>query len=135
MFNNVKGDDDIILNDESTTDVRCERALHLLLTFAERNPGITRILTGDPLAGETDRLRERVAKFFERFETQLKQILREAEIRQGPQPQMDVAHAANLMLAFSEGRLSQFVRSEFTRLPSDNWPEQWVVLRSAIFQE
>ena len=53
----------------------------LLLTFCERNPGITRLLTGDALTGETDRLRSRVQQLFDRLETELKQILREAERR------------------------------------------------------
>jgi len=104
-----------------------------LLTFAERNPGITRILTGDPLAGETDRLRSRVAQFFERFETQLKQVLREAEMREGQRPLMETQAAANLMMATAEGRISQFVRSNFSRRPTDGWEVQWQAISGAIF--
>jgi TetR/AcrR family transcriptional regulator len=123
----------VILGEDTSTDGRCEKALQLLLTFAERNPGITRILTGDPLAGETDRLRSRVAQFFDRFETQLKQILREAELRGDASIRIDVTDAANLMLACAEGRISQFVRSDFQRQPTSEWGAQWQVLRSAIF--
>jgi len=124
----------LILNESSTTEERCSQVLYLLLTFCERNPGITRILTGDPLAGESDRLRQRVAQFFERLETQLRQILREAEIRDAQLSAIDNAIAANLMLCFVEGRMSQFVRSDFEKLPSDAWQSQWQVLRSAIFR-
>lgn len=122
-----------ILAEESATDLRCAQTVGLLLTFAERNPGITRILTGDPLAGETDRLRTRVGQFFERLETQLRQILREAELRDGRPPAMSINATANLLLVVAEGRLSQFVRSDFTRLPTDGWDEQWEALRRVIF--
>ena len=130
IFSRIK----VILNDEPSTDGRCDKALNLLLTFTERNPGITRILTGDPLSGETDRLRTRVAQFFDRFEIQLKQILREAELRGDPLGDIEDAAAANLMLASVEGRISQFVRSDFQRLPTQDWPAQWQVLRRAIFE-
>ncbi|MFT4633791.1 MAG: TetR/AcrR family transcriptional regulator [Candidatus Pseudothioglobus sp.] len=123
----------MILNDELTTVGKCGQSIFLLLTFAERNPGITRILTGDPLAGETDRLRIRVAQFFERFETQLKQVLRESELREGTRPQLETQVAANLMMAAAEGRISQFVRSDFARLPTQNWEVQWQALSRAIF--
>ena len=73
--------------------------LTLLLAFTERNPGITRILTGDALAGETERLHARVAQLFDRFETQLKQVLREAEMREGIRPVLTINAAANLLLA------------------------------------
>ena len=66
-----------ILREEPAVDLRCEATLRLLLTFAERNPGISRILTGDPLVGETERLRVRIAQFFERLDPQLQQLLRE----------------------------------------------------------
>jgi TetR/AcrR family transcriptional regulator len=123
----------MILNDEPTTIGKCGQSIFLLLTFAERNPGITRILTGDPLAGETDRLRIRVAQFFERFETQLRQVLRESELREGTRPQLETQAAANLMMAAAEGRISQFVRSDFARLPTQNWEVQWQAISRAIF--
>lgn len=124
----------IIMGEEETARERCNQSITLLLTFAERNPGITRIMTGDPLAGETDRLRTRVAQFFERFETQLRQFLREAEMREGQAPTMDVNVAANLMLATAEGKISQFVRSDFVKKPTSEWAEQWGVLCGSIFR-
>lgn len=125
----------VIMTETQRAEDRCGQALTLLLTFAERNPGITRILTGDPLAGETDRLRLRVAQLFERLETQLRQILREAQLREGVRPAVDVNVAANLMLSAAEGRISQFVRSNFSRPPTDNWPMQWEALRLVLFLE
>ena len=114
---------------------RCEKMLALLLGFTERNPGITRILTGDALAGETERLHTRVAQLYDRFETQLKQVLREAEMREGLRPVLSVNSAANLLLADAEGRISQYVRSGFQRPPTENWAEQWALLSEGFFRE
>jgi len=125
----------LIVNDERSALDRCEKILGLLLAFCERNPGITRILTGDALAGETDKLRTRVAQLFDRLETQLKQILREAELREGIRPVVPVAIAANMLMAMAEGRISQFVRSEFSRKPTQNWQAQWPVLISGFVKE
>lgn len=125
----------LIMAEQGTARERCGQTISLLLTFAEKNPGITRILTGDPLAGETERLRGRVAQFFERLETQLRQMLREAELREGTAPAVEVGAAANLMLSAAEGRISQFVRSDFTRPPTRDWDVQWDTLCRAIFGE
>ena len=125
----------IILADEASTATRTQKIIDLLLTFSERNPGITRILTGDPLAGESERLRMRVVQFFDRFETQLKQVLREAEIRDGQKLHLDVQSAANLILSSAEGKIGQFVRSNFQRPPRSDWNEQWRILQHAIFSD
>lgn len=123
----------LIMADTRSAEQRCAQTINLLLTFCARNPGITRILTGDPLAGETDRLRARVAQFFERLETQLRQFLRESELREGYGPRVDVNVAANLILSFAEGRVSQFVRSDFSRPPTHDWEAAWPILSGAIF--
>ncbi|MDO8907371.1 MAG: nucleoid occlusion factor SlmA [Pseudohongiella sp.] len=117
-----------ILQDELTTLERCEKILTLLLTFAEKNPGMTRLMTGDALAGETERLRLRIGQMFDRLESQLKQVLREAPLRESLKPTISPAVLAGLLLATAEGRLMQFVRSEFKRLPTENWEEQWSYL-------
>lgn len=114
-----------ILADESSATSRCEQMLFLLLTFADKNPGITRILAGDALAGETERLRLRVAQIFDRIESQLKQILREAQIRENMKASISPAVLANLLLSCCEGRMSQYVRSEFKRSPMEDWDAQW----------
>jgi TetR/AcrR family transcriptional regulator len=125
----------MILNEESTAARRCEKMLTLLLAFAERNPGITRILTGDALAGETERLHQRVQQLFDRFETQLRQVIREAEMREGLRPSIPLPAAANLLMATAEGRISQYVRSNFRRSPTDDWQDQWNLLISEFFRE
>lgn len=124
----------LIVTEEPGALARCEKILGLLLAFAERNPGITRILTGDALAGETDRLRARVVQFYDRLETQLKQILREAEMRESMRTTLPAAVTANLMLAAAEGRISQFVRSEFRRPPTEFWSDQWPVMVEGFFR-
>ncbi|NRB38414.1 MAG: nucleoid occlusion factor SlmA [Pseudomonadales bacterium] len=120
---------------DDTAINQCEKILTLLLTFVERNPGLSRLLTGDALAGETDRLRQRIMQFFDRIETQLKQILREAEMREGIRPVLTTSAAANLLLSCAEGRISQFVRSEFKRPPTQMWPEQWALLTQGFFRK
>ncbi len=117
-----------ILNEESNAEIRCQNILLLLLTFCDKNPGMTRLLIGDALAGETERLRERIAQFFNRLESQLKQVLREAQIRENLKTTISPAILANLLLASCEGRLVQFVRSEFKVSPLDNWETQWEYL-------
>ena len=117
-----------ILIEESGAEIRCQKILTLLLTFSDKNPGMTRLLTGDALTGETERLRERIAQFYSRIEAQLKQVLREAQIRENLKPTTSPAALANLLLASAEGRLVQFVRSEFKQSPLENWDTQWEFL-------
>lgn len=117
-----------ILEDEASAARRCEKILALLLAFAEKNPGMTRLLTGDALQGETERLRVRISQLFDRLEAQLKQILREAQIRENLKCAVSPSVMATLLMASAEGRLMQFVRSEFKRLPTEHWEEQWQVL-------
>ncbi|WP_048306325.1 nucleoid occlusion factor SlmA [Halomonas sp. PR-M31] len=118
----------LILNETLDALPRCQHVLKLLLGFAEKNPGLCRLLNGDALIGETERLRTRMNQLFERLETQFKQILREAELREGLRPILPVSSAANLLLALAEGRIGQYVRSDFKRLPTSNWDEQWQVI-------
>ena len=121
LFNRIG----IVMQEDLGSAARCHRILTLLLTFSQRNPGLTRLLTGEALTGETSHLRGRISRFFDRFEAQLKQVLREAPIREGLQPAIPPAELANVLLAVCEGRLLQFVRSEFKRPPLEGWEVQW----------
>jgi TetR/AcrR family transcriptional regulator len=123
-----------ILKEEESSLKRCENILSLLLGFSERNPGLTRILSGDILTGETERLRVRVSQFYERLETQLKQVLREGELNKELTLIIPVQAQANLLLAFAEGRIVQFVRSGFKRSPIENWNHQWTLLATMFSQ-
>jgi TetR/AcrR family transcriptional regulator len=122
-----------IMSEEMQADKRCEMILGLILTFSERNPGITRILTGDPLAGETERLRQRVTQLFDRIEAQLRQIIREMPLRGEQKTSTDPIVAANLLLSLVEGRIGQYVRSNFERKPTTEWDAQWQVIREGLF--
>jgi len=123
----------LILKEERDALTQCGEILHLRLAFSEKNPGITRILTGDAITGETDRLRQRVIQLFDRIETQLKQVLREAELKEGKRTRLSAAQSANLMLSAAEGRICQYVRSGFQRPPTAGWDDQWQLLGQCIY--
>ncbi|MCW8847860.1 MAG: nucleoid occlusion factor SlmA [Sedimenticola sp.] len=122
-----------ILEGERETRARCAKLLYLLLAFSERNPGITRVLLGDALVGETERLHLRVEQFFARLETQLRQILRESRLRDDVVC-VDAEGGAALMLSLIEGRMHQFLRTRFKTSPTLGWEQQWAILERALFQ-
>lgn len=124
-----------ILQDFQKADMRCEQTITLILTFAEKNPGMCRLLSGDALAGETDRLRQRIHQFFERLETQFKQILRETELREQKVTCMPLSASANLLTALVEGRIRQYVRTEFSIKPTQYWPEQWQLISQQLLRD
>lgn len=111
-----------------------EQMLSVLLAFTERNPGITRLLMGDILAGENSRLHTRVDQFFNRVDSQFKKVLREAELKEGLRTQATVTDTANLLLAYAEGKVTQFVRSNFKAKPTQQWPQQWPLLATLVFR-
>ena len=122
-----------IVDDEPDALGQCYRILTLVLTFSEKNPGISRILNGDALTGETGRLHERIAQLFDRLESQLKQTLRESEVRDGLRLKVSVSVAANLMLVSAEGKISQFVRSGFKQPPTQYWSDQWPLITAQMY--
>jgi TetR/AcrR family transcriptional regulator len=120
-----------IIAEESRAETRVQNILFLLLGFADKNPGMARLLYGDVLVGETERLRQRVVQIYERIETQLKQILREAEANENLR--VPIADTAALLLAVVEGSITRYVRSEFNSSPVARWEKQWELLRKGIF--
>ncbi len=122
-----------ILDDEKDTATRCAQIIYLLLGFAERNPGIARVLMGDALVGEEDRLLSRVEKFFDRLETQFKQVVRESRLRDDIKGSVAVEDGVEIMLGFVEGRMHRFLRSQFKKEPLDGWERQWSTIASALF--
>ncbi len=91
----------------------------LLVQFAERNPGMTRVMVGDALVFENERLQQRMNQFFDRIESTLKQCLR-AGAEGSATPTVDAQVRASLLTAFVVGRLQRFARSGFKRLPSEH---------------
>jgi TetR/AcrR family transcriptional regulator len=91
------------------------------------------VLLGEALVGETERLLIRVSQFFTRLETQLKQILREGEMRNEPLIGVDANVAANLMITLAEGLMHQYLRSRFQMSPLAQWDAQWALLEGGLF--
>ncbi len=117
-----------ILTEEHGMEGRLRSTLFLILGFADKNPGMARLLTGDALTGEAERLRKRVAQIYERIETQLKQVLREADLN--ADRRAAIPETAGLLLAFLEGRIARFVRSDYRDSPMDGWEKQWGILKA-----
>ena len=117
-----------ILDEEKDTLARCQHIVHLMLLFTERNPGITRLLTGDALTGEQPRLRERIQQFYNRLDTQFKQVLRERPLREGVHFQQSESVIADLMMSYTEGCIGRYVRSGFQHKPTVNFVEHWPLL-------
>jgi TetR/AcrR family transcriptional regulator len=122
-----------ILTEEPGAVARCEKILALVLGFAEKNPGLARLLYGDALAGERDKLRLRITQFFDRLNTQFRQIFREAEMRENLRTLAQPSAAAALLVAVIDGKVSQYARSGFREKPTSGWPEQWQALQAGVF--
>lgn len=99
----------------------------MLLNFAERNPGMTRVIIGDALVNEDERLQARMNQFIERIELALKQALRVAA-SQGQASEAEVAARANLITSVVLGRWHRFAKSGFRLNPSDGAQAQIAML-------
>jgi TetR/AcrR family transcriptional regulator len=104
----------------------------MLLAFAEKNRGMTRVLTGEVLVNENARLQARMNQLMDRLEASLKQSLRIAASVGSVAPEIDPGAAANLILAYVQGRWQQFVKSGFKRPPQELWEAQWRLLSAGL---
>lgn len=100
--------------------------LSMLLGFAEKNPGMTRVLIGEALVNEDDRLQARINQLCDRIEATLKQCLRVAATQGSEEP--EPAARANILLCYVMGRWHQYAKSGFKRLPTESWDKQWPLL-------
>lgn len=105
-----------------------ESMLAMLLGFAQKNRGMTRVLIGDALVNEDERLQLRINQLYDRVETTLKQSLRIAVSQGELAADDDVGARANLLLCYVVGRWQQFGKSGFTRDPMAQWAQQWPML-------
>jgi TetR/AcrR family transcriptional regulator len=97
------------------------KTVAMLLQFAEKNPGMTRVMVGDALVFENERLQQRMNQFFDKIESTLKQSLRVAADGDGSAtPSLDAQVRASMLTAFVVGRLQRFARSGFKRAPSEH---------------
>ena len=122
----------LILQDEKETISRIKLILMLLLGFSEKNPGLTRIMTGHALMFEQDKLQSRINQLYERIEAQLRQVLKEKRIRDGSGFTYDESLLASQLLAFCEGMLSRFVRSEFKYRPTQEFEARWPLILAQL---
>lgn len=100
---------------------RCRRTVALLLQFGEKNPGMTRVMVGDALVFENERLQQRMNLFFDKIEASLKQDLREAALlTSSSTPSVDAQADASTITAFCVGRLQRYARSGFRRMPGEH---------------
>ena len=106
---------------ETSGAEQARKMVLVLLQFAERNPGMTRVMAGDALVFEHERLAARMNQFFERLESQLRQSLRTAaEAAGSATPTVDAQALASALTALVMGRLQRYARSGFKRLPTEH---------------
>ncbi|CAN1533262.1 AcrR Transcriptional regulator [Methylophilaceae bacterium] len=115
-----------ISSEETDGQKQLQRILSMLLVFAEKNPGMTRVLIGDALVNEDEKLQVRINQLTDRIEVTLKQSLRIAETQTGHKT--DTEAQANLMLCYVMGRWQQFAKSGFKRKPMEFAQQQIVAL-------
>ncbi len=105
---------------EAHGPTQARQMVAMLLQFSERNPGMTRVMVGDALVFENERLLARMNQFFDRLESQLRQALRSAADEAGSAtPTVDASVHAAVLTAFAVGRLQRFARSGFKRNPTE----------------
>ena len=116
-----------IQSDEPDAMKQVESTIATLLGFAQKNPGMTRVLIGDALVNEDERLQARVNQLLDRLEASLRQSARLAVTAGRLPADWDVNAYANAIIAFVVGRWHQFAKSGFRRAPMEGWPQQWRV--------
>jgi TetR/AcrR family transcriptional regulator len=110
-----------IVEREPAGAVQAQKIATVLLQFGEKNPGMTRVMVGDALVFEHERLIARMSQFFDRVEAQLRQCLRlAAEAAGSPTPTVDAQALASTLTALLIGRLQRYARSGFRRLPTEH---------------
>jgi TetR/AcrR family transcriptional regulator len=121
-----------ITGEEKSGVRQLEAMLGIMLAFAQKNRGMTRVLVGDALVNEDERLQTRISQLHDRLEAALKQALRFGVSQQEIAQEVDIAAQANLMMSFVVGRWHQFARSGFKRDPVELWAKQWRQLMEGV---
>ncbi len=120
-----------ISSDSKQALEKCYMIASLVLNFSQRNAGISRLLTGEVLLGENERLKQRISQIFDKLELQLKQIIRNNAIENNLST-IESGACAKLITSVVEGRIQQFVRSNFAIDPTEHWQTQWELLTGGI---
>jgi TetR/AcrR family transcriptional regulator len=114
---------------EEAPAAKAAKVVTMLLQFAEKNPGMTRVMVGDALVFENERLQQRMNQFFDKIESALRQCLRgAAEANGSATPTVDAQVRASALTAFAVGRLQRFARSGFKRVPSEHLESSLVLM-------
>jgi TetR/AcrR family transcriptional regulator len=121
-----------ITGDEKSGLRQLEAIMGVMLAFAQKNRGMTRVLVGDALVNEHDRLQLRINQLHDRLEAALKQALRFGVSQQEIAQDVDIAAQANVLMSFITGRWHQFAKSGFKRDPVELWPKQWRQLMEGV---
>ena len=121
-----------ITTEEKSGVRQLEAMIAVLLGFAQKNRGMTRVLIGDALVHEDNRLQVRINQLHDRIEAALKQALRFGVTQQEVLAEVDVAAQANLLMSFVTGRWHQFAKSGFKRDPVELWSKQWRQLLEGV---
>jgi TetR/AcrR family transcriptional regulator len=121
-----------ITTEEKSGTRQVEAIVGVLLGFAQKNRGMTRVLSGDALVHEDDRLQARINQLHDRLESALKQAIRFGVTQQEIAADTDAAACANLILSFVTGRWHQFAKSGFKRDPVELWNHQWRQLMEGV---
>ena len=117
-----------ITQDEKSGLKQVEAIVSMLLGFAQKNRGMTRVLIGDALVNEDARLQARINQLLDRIELTLKQALRVASTQNELDASIDPGAQANMLLSYVIGRWLLFAKSGFTRDPLALWAQQWALL-------
>jgi TetR/AcrR family transcriptional regulator len=121
-----------ITSEEKSGVRQIEAVVGVLLGFAQKNRGMTRVLIGDALVNEDAQLQARINQLHDRLEAVLKQALRFGVTQKEISDDVDVAAHANLLMSFVAGRWHQFAKSGFKRDPMELWPKQWRQLMEGV---
>ena len=121
-----------ITTDEKSGIRQLEQMIAVLLAFAQKNRGMTRVLIGDALVNEDERLQVRINQMNERLEAALKQALRFGVSQKEIAEDVDIGAHANILMSFVVGRWHLFAKSGFQREPSELWAKQWRLLMEGV---
>ncbi|OOF41225.1 MULTISPECIES: nucleoid occlusion factor SlmA [Rodentibacter] len=113
------------IRNETNTLNRVHDILQMILDFARKNPGFTRILTGHALMFENSELQARVAMFFDRLEMQFVNILQMRKLREGKGFSVDIRIIAAHLVTLCEGQFMRYVRTNFRTTSSQSFEQQW----------
>ena len=121
-----------ITTEETQGFAQVEQIIGLLLRFAQKNRGMTRVLIGDALVTEDNALQTRINQIHDRLEAALKQSLRFAATRGEIAADVEPAAEANALMSFVAGRWHQYAKSGFRRDPAEFWQQQWKQLTAGV---